>query len=91
MPPRVIAKEDYCSACSLSFFDSEEAAKKKVYKLKANLEKKHQRFISFYTHIAEGKINKDDGRSTPIKTNHFGFFEFEGCNFMKQFKIISAI
>lgn len=88
-PTRCLRKEELCGQCNLSFFISEDSAREKYSLFKRNLEQKHQELLDFYTHIAEGMIEENDGHATKIKKGHFGFYEFEGCQFDMKFNISS--
>ena len=85
-PSRHLEPKDICANCNLSFFIKEETAMRFLKVTRERLEKKHQPF-TYYTHIAFGPIEENDGRATIIKKDHFGFYEYEKCDFAKKFKI----
>jgi|SRR4051812_43836076 hypothetical protein len=90
-PPRVLEKKDLCKCCNLSFFTIESVAYGKLKELRTHLEKKHISRLDIYTHIAGGYIDPHDGRATPEKNSHFGFYEYIGCEFKKKFDILREV
>lgn len=90
-PPRMLNRNEICGNCNLSFFTTEATARDKYNFIKAGLEKKHRHLTDFYTHIAYGKILKEDGRATQVKDNHFGFYEFEENSFVMKFELLPTV
>ena len=90
-PVRVLEKKDIAGVCNISFFIKEDVAREKLETIKKNLEKKHQKLVDFYTHLAFGQIEDTDGKATDVKNSHFGFYEYVDCNFFEKFNIIAEI
>jgi hypothetical protein len=74
-------------SCGLSFFGSMNAAKTH-FRAMAPKAKKNLG----YTHIAEGKLNKDDGvASEKDKKEHFTFYEYVDANLHENFTITGEL
>lgn len=71
----------------MSLYTTVEAAKINFKKLS----KQAKRNLG-YTHIAKGKIEKDDGACTTINdVGHFSFFEFNNCDLKSKFIICDSL
>ena len=90
IPPRLLVGEQNCAPCGLSFFTSEKRARDKFFTYKQYLERKYSHLTERYTHIAIGQIKKIDGKATTINNEHFGFYEYDTCDFKKTFKLIAT-
>lgn len=79
-----------CSFLALSFFNSEESAKKRYNKLKKQIKNINKILGS---HIAEGTLNSNDGFRTKIcnRSGHFDYFEKKGINLIPNFKIVTDL
>ncbi|MBL0049017.1 MAG: hypothetical protein IPP32_13080 [Bacteroidetes bacterium] len=75
-----------CDCCGISLFNSLDAALKKYNTLKplykAGLP---------YTHVAEGKVSKNDGRCTKLNKGHYTLHEFEGASLTNKFSIVQEL
>lgn len=77
---------DPCKGHALSFFDSQENARKHYEKLRRSIPLIGKKIGD---HLAEGILEKNDGLTTGIShTGHFSFFEYKGCKLCSKFKIV---
>lgn len=88
VPTRALEPTDICSRCGASFYVTENKARTNFSRYRTGLEKKHVDLTKRYTHLAIGQIRKKDGRATKIEKEHFGFYEYEGCDFKQSFTIL---
>ena len=88
-PSRIDKSRDgmKCSLLALSFFSSEDNAKKRYNELKKKMRNINKTLGS---HIAKGRLNSSDGVRTEIcdRSGHFDFFEKKGVNLIPNFQII---
>lgn len=90
MPPRINSKRDdditfKCGMCGLSFFRTKEAALEKWEEIGEPVQQNLK-----YTHILIGEINKEMGVSKG-NGKHFLFYEFEGVELRKTFKVADRL
>jgi hypothetical protein len=86
--PRKNANDNsMCSDFGLSFFVSEEMAKNTWTCFPSKMKK-----AMGYTKIMIGSVTKTDGVCTPPShQGHFNLHEYEHCNLVTRFKILSAL
>jgi hypothetical protein len=78
-----------CIGWALSFFETQEMAKKRLLGLTKN---KELIFKKLGTHIAVGQLTKTDGISDNSNDlGHFSHFEYEDINLESKFKIIEQV
>ena len=83
----IFSQDEKCLRCSLSMYSSPDAAKINHKKLPQKLKIKLG-----YTHVAEGKIEKTDGKMTFINpVGHFSFFENENIDLKSKFTVIDML
>jgi|GEM_PF-1180697 len=88
-PARKLAEKERCSGLGLSFFISEECARKRY----EHLSRSHRNIgKSLGTKLASGTLKNEDGRrSNPGSSGHFDFWEAVGVEFASRFVIIADL
>jgi hypothetical protein len=80
-------KNIHCSIFALSFFDTEENARKMF----SNFPDRTKQLLG-YTNLAAGLLVAEMGLcSEPNNYGHFDFYEFEGINLTQHLQIIGAL
>jgi hypothetical protein len=79
-----------CSLLALSFFTSEDKAKKRYNALKKNVSNISK---TLGTHIAVGNLKPEHGFQTPVcsKSSHFDFFEKKDTELARSFDISQCV
>lgn len=85
-PPRAFSPSEKCSRCALSFFESEDQARKKF----KSFPQKVKTLLGF-TDLCMVKLDQHSGKVTPGKDGHFSLFEFEGVDLTLHIKMVGAL
>lgn len=85
--PRALSvHRDECGSWALSFFETEEHAKRRLQKL---MKKNSNIYLVLGTHIAYGKLNRENGVSEDCNGDgHFNHHEYAGNDFKKLFATV---
>lgn len=87
-PKRINNEKGKCKLFGLSFFTTEELAKKTYVTVRKAMQK------NGYTHLINGYLDEDDGLQTPPNKNgHLALYEFEEkpVELEEKFEIISKL
>jgi hypothetical protein len=88
VPRAITIKRDECASWALSFFETEQQAKKRMQAL---MRKNPNIYLKLGTHIASGKLNRENGVSEDCSSDgHFNHHEYDGNDFKQTFTIINS-